>query len=313
MLEEGLENLDTENVEPEIIGDVLPQESITGESQYTPNYKFKVMDDEFEFDEKIRSAITSKEVEEHLRDLYTKSHGIPKLKETIEKTKRDYDEVQSKYSRTETEYGQLREGIDKLGQLSQKDFGLFRRTMNIPEDIIIDHAEEILRYRNADSDEQRRLDQLQQEKLNGYQSQNEAERLRRENSEFQKFRLQYELDHALGTSDISDFAKKFDTKMGGDAFKRKVVNYGATYWNQHRQFISPADACKAVIGEYGVFFADGNTAPTSQQSTTREAPKPIPNLGSGSTVSPTMKKFKSIDDIRKLSDQMEKERISHFY
>jgi hypothetical protein len=313
---DGLENQDPAKVESEINEGTSSQsveKSIAEEGQYTPNYKFKVMDDELEFDEKIRSVITSKEQEEHLRDLYTKAHGVPKLKETIDKKSKDYEDITGRYSTVEAEYNQLREGIDKLGHLSKKDFGLFQKSMSINDDAILDRAAEILEYRRADTDEQRRLDQIQQDKLRGYQSQNEAEYYRKQNDEFRQFKIQYELDQAIVSPEISEFAKQFDSKMGGDAFKRKVAAYGASVWNQSRQYIAPLEACRAIASEYKVFFNEQNPASSNPNPTvSREAPKPIPNLGTGTSVSPTKRKFKSIDDIRKLSEQMDRERASQY-
>jgi len=314
MSEQVLENLGTENTETEIDSGLENlDKSIEKESQYTPNYKFKVMDDELEFDEKIRAAVTSKETEEHLRDLYTKSHGVPKLKETIEKKTKDYEDISSRYAAIEAEHYQLREGIDRLGDLSRKDFSLFQKSMSISDDAILDRAAEILEFQKEDPEEQRRLERNQQDKLQGYQARNEAENLRKQNDEFRQFKLRYELDQAVGSPEVSEFAKQFDQKMGSDAFKRKVASYGANYWNQTRQYIPPLEACKAVAEEYRVFFADNSPAPQNGNTTlSREAPKPIPNLGTGTSVSPTKRKFKSIDDIRKYGEQLEREAMQKY-
>src|SRR5688500_3044500 len=55
--------------------------------QYTPNYKFKVMDEEKEFDDFLKGAIKTKEDEEKLRDIVTKAYGLDAHKKTHETLK----------------------------------------------------------------------------------------------------------------------------------------------------------------------------------------------------------------------------------
>lgn len=61
--------------------------------KYEPNKKFKVHDDEFEFDKVFDPILTSKEVEEKLRDLHAKAYGLEAVKTSRDKIKTDFDEV----------------------------------------------------------------------------------------------------------------------------------------------------------------------------------------------------------------------------
>ena len=56
-------DLSTEQVSSEVA-------AAASEPAYAPNYKFKVKDKELEFDDFVRGAVTSKEHEAKLRDLY---------------------------------------------------------------------------------------------------------------------------------------------------------------------------------------------------------------------------------------------------
>ena len=80
-----------EHVE-ETTREVVDESGSLTEQTYTPNYKFKVLDTEKEFDEFIRPIIKDKDSEEKLRDLYTKAHGLDTVKNKYEETKEQLNE-----------------------------------------------------------------------------------------------------------------------------------------------------------------------------------------------------------------------------
>jgi len=281
-------------------------EIIEEENQYNPNYKFKVRGEEFEFDEKIRPVISNREVEEHLRDLYTKSYGLDPLKETLDKRNKEYEEVHSKYSTLENEYSLIKDGIDKLGTLSKKDFAVFQKHMTIDDQTVLDRAREILRYRDAEDYEKKEMDKTYQAREDQYRSLSEVDYLRKENAEIKNIQHQYAFDKAMSDSDIKEFGKKFDSKLGEKAFENRVREYGRVTWDTKGQYIQPIDACKAVVNEFSVFFKDQENVekPVPQAPVARVLPKTIPNFGTGATTAPIKKRYKSIDDIRKYGEEL---------
>jgi hypothetical protein len=107
---------------------------------WEPNYGFKVKDEEHEFDDWVRPAIQSKEHEEKLRELYTKAFGLDGVKSRLEENERRFQDVHGKYSSVNTQYEQMQNGLQKLGDLREKDFSTFRKVWQIPDHRILEEA-----------------------------------------------------------------------------------------------------------------------------------------------------------------------------
>lgn len=273
-------------------------------NQYQPNYSFKVLDQELEFDERVKSAIKDKESEDYFRDLYTKAHGLDSYKTKLESKSSEAEQFQNQYSTVSGEYEKLRDGVEQLGNLSQKDFTTFQKYMNIPDDQILKRAQQIISLKDRPESERTQIDDLYRGRVEGFRTQSEMQNLQQQNQQLMERQHQFELNQALSQQNIVSFQSEFDKKLGAGAFMKHVENYGRSETEMRKSYVAPLEAVSAVYKIYKDLFT--SNADNLQQSQRNAPPPPPPsNLGSGANRTSTRKQVRTLDDLRKLAQQME--------
>jgi len=268
---------------------------VTPEVVYSPNYEYKVYDKAEQMPDWARPYVTSKEAEENLRTLFSKSGAFDPLKEKHEGLRAKYEEENSKVSKIYETLDQLQYFIDN------DDLDSFFEKVKIPEDKLIQHIKRRLQLDEMPKDQRQLYDQNrdyvkrtweQERDLANYQAQNQA--LLRNQHEF-------EYSKTLSLPEVSSFQQKFDEKLGAGAFRKHADSYGDIMYHQTSRNIAPLEAVRYVMDQYKGLF----TEPVSQQETVSQVPamkRPgghIPNIGKGaSQASPTTKRFNSIEDLR---------------
>lgn len=292
-------------VDPVEPGEGAPAEP----EEYSPNHKFSFMDQEYEFDDRVKNVIKTKEDEQYFRDLYTaeKAHaaykefgGVRELGDRI----KGYEEIEKSYNGLNNEIAQI-QGMLKAGNVEQ-----FRSYLGIPKEQLIDWA---IKEAKAQQDPSL-APALQQE----YQQQQQNFDLQYQHSLMQNNIQQQQiqernaqLDAGLGNSEV---AKAYDSLVGTPgSFRQAVINHGIINEQQGRD-VSIADAIKAVETQFQGLVANqsvGTQVPnpqTQQQAPVNNNPaktvvinqgnqQTIPNLKAGSTT-PAKKKFKSLADLK---------------
>jgi hypothetical protein len=304
--DESTEQIETESTEidsdpVETDGEAKPEES-----GYEPNYKFKVLDDELEFDDRIRDVVKDKDTEEYIRDLYTKAHGLDSYKSKLETKNSEMENLQSKYQETESYLDTVKQGIDQLENLSKDDFMAFQRRLEIPDEKILDRAREILQLRDRPAHEQQRYEQSVQDKMNYQRSQSEMQKIQSQNVQLQRRQHDFEMQQVLNQPEITEFQKRFDERLGDGAFKRHVDQYG-TVQHQNGRYAMPTEAVMSVFKQYKPLIGtETTTTARPSQSTSNQSapPKPMKNLGSGVNQTVTAKPYRSLDEIRKAAESM---------
>ena len=293
-----------ENVQAAVAGTEGTDTPVTPPG-YTPNYKFKAMGKEHEFDEFVRGAIKDQEHEAKLRSIYEKAHGLDFMKGRFNETR--------EHLRTrETELGSITNELKEVGSyISKKDYGSFLKKFNIPENDMLEWAVQYAQRKQLPPEQQQVYDaqDAAQTQLRDVQKQNEwlQEQYRSQMAQIR----QSELNQALADQSISEFTNSYDERVGQQgAFQMEVVRRGALHYQMTGQDLPPAEVVKQTLFALGW---QGQTQQGTQQpsNVTRMPtqgmvngkPPVIPNV-SGKSVSPVKKAPKSLDDLRNLSKSM---------
>lgn len=270
--------------------------------QYTPNFKFKVMDEEKEFDEFIRGAVKDKEHEEKLRDLYTKAYGLEHHKQTHESLKK---KVETHYRPLEDNYTQTMNSLRYLDQTVQKkDYQTFFDTLKIPRQDILKYALDLVKYEELPPEQKAAVDrQRQVEQYN--------ERLAQENQSYQSQAQDYavqvrtmQLNNELMNPNHNSFVQSFDAKAGKPgAFREQVIRHAELSFYRNQTDIPVEQAVREVMALYGNLVTP-QALPTQQTQAPQVQQKPpvIPNVQSSGN-SPAKVVPNSLADLRKLAKQ----------
>lgn len=272
-------------------------------TEYAPNFKFKVYDDEKEFDDFVRPLITNKEMEEKVRDLYTKAHGLDGLKTRHEKLRTDYEgvlPVKQKYENLSETLGTLSHYVNK------DDFDSFFQTLRIPEDKVYKWVAKKLQEAEMTPEQRAETEarRAEQHRLYQLEKQNEMAMSRLEAFEAQQNRAQ--LESVLAKPEIASVAQTFDAKVGRQgAFMEEVIKRGVTLYHLTKQDLSPEQVVQDLMQTLGKVIEPMAASPQGQPTSMGGQAKPpvIPNIQSRS-VSPVKKTPRTIDELRKLSAGM---------
>jgi hypothetical protein len=274
---------------------------------YTPNFKFKVMDKEHEFDDFVRGAVKDQETEKKIRELYEKAYGLDVVKPR-------FTELRDKHKAVETQHNQLMSDIKTLREhYVRGDFDSFFQNLKIPQEKILQWVLDKANYNELPPEQKRIFDDRRSADHRAWEAEKRAEALEQQMHERIIEAKGSALQVALAKPDIKSFADAFDqqAKKPG-AFMEAVYQAGDYAWRSRNEDLSPEQAIQAVMAQYGVFLqVPGNGAPQgapqgsgAPQAGPGKEPPVIPNVGgrSASPASPTLPK--SIADLKKKRDQM---------
>jgi hypothetical protein len=274
-------------------------------SDWQPNFKFRVDDKEFEFDERVRPLITDKDSEEYFRDIYTKAHGLELVKSRAEEHKKKYQETSQQFGDLRNQFDHVQNTLQKLNGLKAEDFGTFQKVWEIPDAQILKRASEILG--THDNPEARaQLDKVYSDRIEMLKYQDRIDRESQSSNAVQRQLHEMKLDRALNEPEIQRFAREYDRRTGqAGSFVEEVNRLGTLEFHQGR-YLDPQVAVAQAFQRLSklVPLTDGQQASPSPQQQKEQGRAPLPNMGTGRSGSAVKKKISSIDDLRKLASQM---------
>jgi len=277
------------------------------EDAYQPNYKFKVLDQEKEFDEWIRTAV-NKDNEAKIRELYEKAHGLDHVKSQREQERSNREKV-------EQEFSQFYGGVQEMISLRDKDLGRFFEKVKIPRakvaQWLLEEAkreelpEETKRVYSEREAYQRQLEEREQE-LQSLQEETVSQAVQAR---------QRELQSVLGSDDVKAVSEAFDQRTGkAGSFMDAVIRHGKAEWEASggKRDLSPAEAVKEVLHLYGLQPAQAASPAATPNGSAQakkvvapgDKPTVLPNVGAGNAAPAGNKRPRSTDDLRKLYKSM---------
>lgn len=256
------------------------------------------------------SVIKDEVSEKKVRELYEKAYGLDHVKGK-------YTNLQTRYQQAEQFIGQVLPKINEMQEAySRKDLDSIFKTLNIPEEMVLQHIIAKAQYMELPPEQRKVLDEkryaeqkaLQLEKqVSSYQQQVEAQV-----TQAKSFALQVTLEKP----DYKAISQAFDARAGKPgAFRDAIIDAGELAWIRSNGQIdlTPEQAIQQVIQYWGNPLQQmaQNPPVIPVQQTQAQAPQgppakrtTIPNVASRSSASVGKSKPKSLDDLKKLAAQM---------
>lgn len=274
---------------------------------YTPSFKYKVLSQEKEFDEWAKAAVKDADTEKAVRDLYEKAYGLDFVKTDRAKIKEERDSIKA-------EHNGLVGSLKQLGTFRQKgDWASFFQSLNVSDDDILKHALKVAELREMPQEQRQAYEAQQAERQRLYQLEQENQHLSEQYTSVAVQGRTQELDLVMSNPDVVSAAQAFDARMGQEgAFKAAVIERGKFHW-LHSQTDIPAQQAVAEVLRF--IGHQQQQAPAQQQMSQPQAlaqpvvsqpqaqKKVIPNI-QGRGTSPAQKIPKSIEDLKRMRDEM---------
>jgi len=270
---------------------------------YTPNYKFKAYEKEYEVDELFRPLIKDADTEAKIKALHSKAYALDPMKEKLEGTRREFDGFKGTVEPKIRAYDQF----NKI--LENKDWDTFFKKLGVPNEEIFSYVEKQLALMNAAPDQRAEYERNMQLRQQAYA---QEEQIRQYETAYQQQALQarhMQLDSLMSRPEVQKYAGAWDERAGNiGAFRQLVVDEAAAAFLATGQDWSAEQAVQHVVNKYGKVVAGLGGQPTQayggqQQTAPQGAPPVIPHVA-GRGTSPIKKVPKSLDDIKKLVSEL---------
>ena len=272
---------------------------------FTPNFKFKVDEEEKEIDELFRGIIKDAETEKKVRELHEKALGLDLNKQRTEKVKTELSEVKTKYSNLDNSLKEL------SGFVRNKDLGSFFEAIQIPKQMVFEYVKKELERMEATPEQRAEMERQEKERRDLYNLQKENADLKERFTNETVQTRGMELDQALASAEIGTMAQKFDAMMGPNAFKLAVIDRGILAYHTTGVSIPVAQAVQETVAKFSKLLQQSPQAPAggsqedehAPESAPAEKPPTMPNV-TGRSTSPLKQGPRSIADLKKIGQAM---------
>lgn len=270
---------------------------------YAPNYKFKSLGEEKEFDEFIRGAIKDSETEKKVRELYERSHGLDFTKKQRDHFRTELQSTKSKWAPVETEMKQA------AFYLQQNDLFKFAEMFGISEQKLVESVEQRLKYYQMSPEQRAVYDQRRQAMDQNFQLQNENVSVQDNLLNQQAEMVEMGLQMMMTSPEMQSMGSQYDQRAGKPgSFQEAVLKMGDYMTRTSGKFVPVHEAAREVI----------KMAALQAQSSQAAAPNPVPPAPQvvsppqkptitsiqAKPVSPVKAKVRNLDDLRKLQKEM---------
>lgn len=261
--------------------------------EYVPSYTYKVLDEERQFDERLKAAIKSKEDEDYIRDLYTKADGL-------ENYKRKYGEVEGKVSKLSQANQKLVEGLKKIQKFRDEgDLESLFEALGIDEDAHLQHSLTVAQRRQLPEDQRNAHLEARRYKS---EAERNADRLaeleRRDQERFVESQIN-ELKILTSAPEVQSLSSMLASK--GVNLNEEILKHGHFMYQQNGYEPSVKEAVDSVVKKYSAFVQ--TQSPQAQQLAVIEKKSTTPAIKGTSGVNRAEKKV-SLADLKKMADNI---------
>lgn len=294
-----MSEIENEVVEPEVneVAEVAPP----AEPDWSPDWKYKVLDQEYEIDEYLRPAITKDKYGEVV-DLMTKAKGFDHYKSKTERINSELARVKAQ----EEEFNRQNQTLGYMGNLlKEKDYATLFRELKIDDEAVTGYALSRLKYQQLPDEERREYDRNLQNSQRLRELEMENQRYQQTLGEQTTQQRAFELNSYL-SGPMKEVTEAFDSQAGKPgSFAEAVARQGQLAYYTQRKDLSVQEAVDEVLRLHGRPQSPSQVSANNTANNVSPSAKPyIPNLRSGnqSVVSTTIR---NIDDIKNLIKQRE--------
>lgn len=266
---------------------------------WSPNYKVKAYDNEYEIPENFRSYI-NQENEKHFKEVFERSFAFDTIKQK-------YKDAHGKYQEVSGKYETITKNLDRISKYVQNgDFDSFFNTIQIPEAEIQKWIYNKLAVQDLPKEQQQLYTKNSEYQRELLSMQEKYEEMQSKVNQFEEFKVQQavqqrhsELDSALSSAEYKTIAESYDARVGKPgAFKNEVILRAAALANATGQELSVAEAVQEMARL--VAWNQQNAGSSSGVAQKASGKPTLPSV-SGKTSSPVAPQVKSIEDLKRLA------------
>jgi len=268
---------------------------------WTPNYKVKAYDNEYDIPEDFRSYI-NQENEKKFKEVFERSFAFDTIKQK-------YKDAHSKYQDVSGKYDNISKNLDKLSKYVEAgDFDSFFNSIKIPEQSIQQWIYNKLQIQSLPQDQQQLYTKNSEYQRQLSSMQEQYEEMQSKLQEFESYKQQQavqqrmsELDSAIGSAEFKSLAESYDARVGQPgAFRNEVILRAAAVAQSTGKELSVQEAVQDFAKL--VAWNQQNGAQAAGVAQKGQGRPTIPSV-SGKASSPVAPQVKTLDDLKKLAKE----------
>ena len=263
---------------------------------FTPNFKFKVRNEEREIDEWARAAMKDADSEKKVREIFEKAYGVDYMKPKFDGLEKDLGQYKDAYTNLHADT------TEAMTYKNNGDLDSFFDKVSLSKEKVYEWVLNKVERQNLPPEQQKVYNELDAKKRDEYHQSRKIDDIEKRYQHIATQAREAEVNSVLARNDISQIVQSYDAKNGEGSFKAFVAEYGVMHFNVHGEDPSAETAIQAVLKRVGDAYR-GQPASNSAPANGEKQLPIIPNV-SGKNVSPTRKAPKSIDDLRKMGQEM---------
>lgn len=262
---------------------------------YQPTYKFKVKDQELEFDDMFKPLVTSKEAEAKIREFHEKYHGI-------EEVKKHRDEIRQNWESYRQNYEPVLNQLKTASQLYQRgDMDAVLETLGMDRNAVLEWSRRQQAIESLSPQARAEYDRQRQAEREGYSFQQEAQTYREQLNQLRREAKISEINQALSSPEAIGLQQSFDQRLGQGAFRKEMIRRGQLHQAQTGEDKHAGEILKEMIDLFGYQASPQAQAPTQAQAPLKKQVPVIPvTKSSGSSSVKAMPK--TFDEMIKARD-----------
>ncbi len=278
---------------------------------FKPNFRFKAAGKELDVPEMLRGVMKDPESEKYLHSLLSKAHGIEMIQDKLKGAREARDQAHNAYI-------QMRQPIEMAQEAYKRgDLDTVFETLRVDRNKVLQWAYRQVELSQMPPDQRQVHEARTQAERRNWELERQAQAQMQQGQSTMGEQINQMLELVLERQDVAPIAQAYDTKQGKEgSFRSLVTDMGELEFNRTGKVISPLEAAKKAVELLGEKFgaqAPAQPAPAAAPPPAQTAqpaaadPKPrvtLPNAGGSKTAAPAKGKVKSLEDIRKLHQQM---------
>lgn len=269
---------------------------------WTPNFKVKSYDKEYEIDEMFRPLIKDAETEKKVRAIFEKAYGLEGMKPLHTKAKEELDKLRPVAKEHET----LKTQLSRLSEMyNQGDHENFFKAIGVSDQVLMNYVMKRLEYMDLTPDKRAEYDRMVASRGEQYELAHQYQGLEQQFHEMQTQIRGQELRATLSQPDVKAVADRYDAAVGQGSFVQEVINQGLLTHRTTGKDLSVEEAVQLVLKRVQPLLGAVQPVqpPQAAQPVVQQKPAVIPNI-SGASTSPVRQKPKTTDDLRRLAQEM---------
>jgi hypothetical protein len=279
---------------------------------FSPNYKVKAYDNEYEIPENFRQYMKDAETEKAFRDVFEQVYALQTMKDKNAKIRQANETFEKQIKER---YEPLDKIVSRVGKfINNEDYDSVFDTLNISEEKLQAWMLRKLQMKELPPEHQQMYNKYSanQKQLLTIEEQAEAYRNELESMKAQAHeegvkRRHAELDSFLQRAEVNSIASQYDSQVGQPGmFKTEVIKRGIYAQQVLKQDITVEQAVNEVLS---LMNWNRNTASAPQQpagpkvvQASGEKKPTLPNLAAKAN-SPAAQKINSLEDLKRIAAQ----------